>query len=428
MECFSAGRVITIKECMEIALQNHPDLQISEESWKKAIADYRVVKGKRGLQINAQIYTQEFNRSNVSDTSIAGKDTDIGLVFGVGASYNLFNYKAIKEEQAARTALDLSKISQLETKDTIILTVKKAYYNFLSCQENMLLRKQLHESNKSKLDLVRKLFKSGQRPILDVSKAEIGYAEALLDYEKAKNNYRSARIQLYMAMGIKNIGTDIVPEDIDNLPQLKYSEKELFKLAESYNYNLQTIKISREVDKLKIEIERAQRYPDISLLLGLAYRNTAVYQNDSFKGFVDEENWELKVAPSIKISLPLYTSGVITSRVDAAMSNYNQTIYKERQIRMNLDNQILDSVKTLEELQKQIEMSKLIIENAKKNLLMADKSYESGSTSLLDLQDAQMRVISAEIGYINSKYQYLLTIAQLANTIGLEEEFLCEKK
>ena len=70
---------------------------------------------------------------------------------------------------------------------------------------------------------------------------------------------------------------------------------------------------------------------------------------------------------------------------------------------------ILDDMRSLEELQKQLQMSELIIENAKKNYQLASKSYESGTISLLDLQDSQMRVISAEIGYINTKYQYLLT-------------------
>jgi len=420
------GKITTVKECIDTALQNHPDLQISNENWKKAVADYRTIKAQNSIQIAGQIETKEYNLDATSDSTIAGKDTDIGIQLGLAASYSLYDHKKIKQTQAARTSLDLSKINQMKVKNDIIYNVKRAYYNFLMARENLTLRKKLYDNNKNKLELTQKLFKSGQRPILDVSKAEVGNAEAILDYEKAKNSLRTASMKLNMAMGIKDIGQDFLPVEIEKLPELKYTYEELVKLANIYNTDLQTIQINKLIDKYKIEIERAERYPRIELYFLFGYENKSVYRNDSLKGFIDEENWQIKIAPSLRIRLPIYTGGAISSKVDAAITNFNKDIYQERQTQINLENMILDDMRSLEELQKQLQMSELIIENAKKNYQLASKSYESGTISLLDLQDSQMRVISAEIGYINTKYQYLLTIAQLAIKIGLEEEYLCK--
>jgi outer membrane protein TolC len=424
---FARGREITLKECVVIALQNNPDLEVADENWKKALADYRIARASKGIQISGVIYTQEFNRDNLADSSVAGKDTDIGLVFGINATYSLFNYRLIKQEQAARSSLDLVKIEQMRTRSTIILDVKRSYYAFLMAGEIMTLREKLYISNKEKLQLAQKLFRSGQRPVLDVTKAEIDYAQAILDYEKAKNIYRTARIQLYMAIGVKDMGADIVPVEMAALVKLKYTVPELMKLAKTYNYDLQNISTAKKVNKLRIEQERALRYPDINLNLAFGYQNRAVYQNDSFKGFIDENNWEVKVAPQLRINIPIYSSGAVSARVDGAISNFNKVVYQEKQVLLNLENQILNDVQTLDEIQKQIDMSVLIIENARKLLQLASKSYEAGSNSLMDLQDAQMRVITSEIGYINSKYLYLRTISQLANKIGLEEEFLCKE-
>ena len=72
-------------------------------------------------------------------------------------------------------------------------------------------------------------------------------------------------------------------------------------------------------------------------------------------------------------------------------------------------------------------MSKLVIENAQKRLLLARKSYQNGLGSLLDLQDAELSVINAELGFLQAKYDYLLTVAKLANTVGLGEDFICKK-
>ena len=118
-------------------------------------------------------------------------------------------------------------------------------------------------------------------------------------------------MKLNMAMGIKDIGQDLLPVEIEKLPELKYTYEELVKLANIYNTDLQTIQINKLIDKYKIEIERAERYPRIELYFLFGYENKSVYRNDSLKGFIDEENWQIKIAPSLRIRLPIHRWGNI---------------------------------------------------------------------------------------------------------------------
>jgi outer membrane protein TolC len=73
-----------------------------------------------------------------------------------------------------------------------------------------------------------------------------------------------------------------------------------------------------------------------------------------------------------------------------------------------------------------MEISSLITKNAQRHLLLAQRSYENGGGSLLELQDAELSVISAEIGYLESKYGYLLALAKISNLIGIGENYLCK--
>jgi len=92
---------------------------------------------------------------------------------------------------------------------------------------------------------------------------------------------------------------------------------------------------------------------------------------------------------------------------------------------LKLENSLRTDVRVLEELSKQKEMSVLIIENSKKHLLLAKKSYENGLGSLIELQHAELTVLKAELTSYEAKYNYMLTVAHIASTVGLGEDYLC---
>ena len=72
-----------------------------------------------------------------------------------------------------------------------------------------------------------------------------------------------------------------------------------------------------------------------------------------------------------------------------------------------------------------MEISELIIKNAERHLLLAQKSYDNGGGSLLELQDAELSVIKANMGYLEARYDYMMTLAKLSNIIGIGEESIC---
>lgn len=126
--------------------------------------------------------------------------------------------------------------------------------------------------------------------------------------------------------------------------------------------------------------------------------------------------------------MPIYDGGAISALVDSASSEYNKTIFQEREIIMKMKTEIRTNCDSLNEILKQIKMSRLVIENAEKHLTLAQRSYETGAGTQLDTQDAQVSVINAKISYITAKYSYLNTLSKLSATVGLGEVHLCKRK
>ncbi|HOP62724.1 MAG TPA: TolC family protein [Spirochaetota bacterium] len=427
---FSEDRNISLDECIEIALQNHPDYFLSIEDNKQSIANYRIARAQKSIIIDGEIKTVEYEKSDSdvdSRFSIPGESTDIGLFAGLTMTYNLYDAKKEILENEARTNIDISKIKNNQVKNKIIFEVKNAYYGYLLAKNTMQIREEIYNKYKSKADLAKQLFEQGSRPVLDVSKAEVDLADSQLQFEKAKNNERKTKLNLYYSMGLEeNENQNIIPQEQTSLHTVKCSITELYKIAEIYSPVLRISKLEKKIARLKVSEEEGAHYPRVDLILGLGYQNKNLNGLETFGENFNNSNWSPAFNGTFRASIPIYGGGKTSAKVDSALSDYNKVVYKEKETLTNIKNQIRDNFKSLEEMKKQMEISELIINNAQRHQLLAQRSYENGVGSLLELQDADLSVIKAKIGFLESKYSYMLTLAKLVNIVGIGENSICK--
>ncbi len=427
----SKTREITLSECIKIALENHPDQLVAEQDMRYSRANYQVKKGERSLKIDGVLKTREIAKdSTTSLVSIPGVDTDIALFSGLYAKYNLYDPKKKWDEQAAEIQVSAGKMQMQKTTDEVIYNLKEAYFEYLYSGNEVALKAELLDKSREKLALSKKLYENGLRPVLDLSKAEMNVAEAMLEYEKARNNARLKRAGLYMAMGlVEKDAPGIEPVDPDGLPCVKYNEDELTKLALLYNPDIQTSSLDTRVKRIQVEAARSLHKPSVSIELGLGLENrkvAGINNSGNISDNLNTNNWEPTFFGNLVAGLPLYYGGAISAKVEAAIAEYNKSLYREREIHNKIKTQVQVLIKDLEELRKQYDMSNMVIENSSKHVFLARKSYENGEGSLLDLNDAEAGVIRSKLTSYSVKYKYLMTLATISKLIGVKEELLCQ--
>jgi outer membrane protein TolC len=432
---YADSRTVDINECIDIALQNNPDiLEIGEER-KKSLADYQVARANRGIKVDGQLKTIERMRAETSsdpNARIPGKDTDIGIFAGLYSYYYLYDKKKEKSEEVAKVGVSLTKIESERIKEDVVYGVKKAYFEYLMAKDNLIMREKLLEKAKEKQKLVHTLYNAGLQPALDVTQMNVSYSQAMLDFERAKNDEKIHISSLYIAMGLQERG-DIVFAQVEKeyLPEIKYSVEELNKLALLYSPELRIFKEKKKISRLNIEIAEAERKPSVFISIGLGLENKALYLFNDDKGeFSDNfnrNNWEPVFTTAITASLPVYYGGAIIANIDSAAVEYNRLVYQERGVQIKVRNNIERQYESINELKKQIQISKMIIENSEKHALLARRNYENGVTTLLDLQNAESGVINAQLEHLSCVYQYYMTLASISYTLGVGEEKICHK-
>jgi outer membrane protein len=441
---YSELKKISLDECIGVAVQNHPEIKASDEESNIAQANYTMAKSRTSPNLNFEIKTIE---TQIGDENgnlkkpkngvmrVPGEDSTIGLFVGPTLLYNLYDPQRSDAIDIARSAIDLAKMKILKVKGDIIFNVKKNYYGYLFSRENRAKREELVNKFQSKLEKANLLFKNGQRPGLDVSKAEVDLADARLEYERAKNYENIVKSELLSSMGIMDEDIEFSPIRIGKLPELRFELKKLYQLAESNNPDIKISQMTKEVNQLNISMARSAHYPSVDLLGMLGYQNSGIlhdwknsYENpDIFKEKLKGDNWSATFNMGISAKVNLWSGGGIDAKVDSKIAEYNKSKYLEREILINVRTLIRNHYQTINEYKKQIDLSLLVMDNSQKHLRLAQKSYENGISTQLELQDAEMTLLKSELGFIKAGYDYLIILARLSNAVGLGEEYLCKK-
>ena len=123
----------------------------------------------------------------------------------------------------------------------------------------------------------------------------------------------------------------------------------------------------------------------------------------------------------------IFASGGIEAGVDSARAEYNKALYKEKDMQQSIRTLVENQYTTVQDMKKQIELSKIVKENAEKSLIMTKKTYETGAVNQLELQDAMMAYENAEMNYQRARFDYLMAIAKISSMVGLGEDTLCKK-
>jgi outer membrane protein len=435
---------ISLDECIGVAVQNHPEIKASEEESNIAQANYAMAKSRTSPNINFEIKTVETQVANEDGTikkpkngvvSIPGKDTMVGLFVGPTMIYNLIDPQRSEAIDSARSAIDLAKMKNLKVKGDIILNVKKNYYGYLFARENRAKRDELVDKFRSKLEKANLLFKRGQRPGLDVSKAEVDLADARLEYEKAKNYESVVKSELLASMGIMDEDIEFSPIKVAKLPDLRYDLKKLYQLSEGNNPDIKISQMTKDINQLNVSMARSAHYPSVDLLGAFGMQNTNILYNwenpykypETYQEKLKGKNWNSTFNLGIGAKVNMWSGGGIDAKVDSRIAEFNKSKYIEREILINVRTLIKNYYQTINEYKKQIDLSILVMDNSQKHLKLAQKSYENGISTQLELQDAEMTLLKSELGYIKAGYDYLIILARLSNVVGLGEEYICKK-
>lgn len=422
---------LTLDQCITAALYNNSSLQALFEDEKIDQADYKTSIAELYPTVSFGISTVEYDDDS-GETVLVGTGTHYGLSASFSAGYTIYSPGRGNRVFNAKKLVELGKVESFQDYNSIISEVKTAFFALLEADIDLELKKSTLDNYSILYRRLQIEAKAGQVGPLELSNMDVTLANAQLAYDMAEHDQQNAQATLFNLMGVKENDLKVEASEIDRIPQLKVSLEKLNEIGLQSAPSLLIAEYNTEIAKSNVKIAKSQRQPTVSVGVGVGFANTSVAGqgipitdvpgNLALSG----DNWTPSSGLGFSATMPLYTAGRIGANEDKSKALYNKARYETRDAAFDLQNKVKQSYSSLNFLFKQIKITRANVANAKTNLRIVQRSYENGLSTLQALLDASENLYAAQMKHFDRKKEYLITLIELTNLLGVKEDVICE--
>lgn len=404
---------LSLADAQAIALQNHP--RIASQGYR-AQASGEAVKETQA-ELYPQIYgsaNRVFGGANTRVTAPPSGITDPSIfaraAAGVSVSQLITDFGR-QSDLIAASKLELkSEQDRVQSvRDSVFFKATQAYYDVLRAQALLAVARQTIKSRSTLNQQVSQLRSAKLKSDLDVSFAKLGLDQANLLESKAQGNLDDAWAELAEALGLPAVRHFILTDLHGQVRPPPESRDEAISLALSRNPELMARDAARQA---------AHRQADADAEAGLPVISAQAFAGVNPMRESDQRLSHSYGAAGIFVTIPIFTGGRLTAekrRSDYKAKAADRDLDAERN-QLSRDVQMAwDSAQTA---YRNIAVTSQLLESSSKAQDLTHARYDIGSSSIVEVEQAEVAALEARIAQSNATYDYLIERAFLAYREG----------
>ena len=440
----SAPKSITLEQALQIALSENASVKVADMEIERTgyarkgtyASLFPQIDGNASYQrtIEKQVMYMDFDMgggasggssegsgsSAGSSAASSGGGIEVGRwntwSAGITASMPLVNaqlWKSLKiSDQDVELAVEAARSSRLE----MVNQVKQAYFACLLAKEAFEVYKSVYENALENYKLTEMKYNAKRASELELTRAQTTLANAIPDVYNAESSVILSLWQLKAVMGVDLDENIDVAETLEN-----YADSMLGDLAASgdslsleNNSTMRQLAIQAEQLANTIKLQQYANIPTLSL--AFSYNFNAMTNDFNFS----EYRWSPYSYVGVTLSIPIFAGGkrhsaIRQAKVQAAELNV-QRADTERQLKIA----IRQNLNQMETAMKSYGASQTALVSAQKAYDITAKSYEVGSSTLTDLNDAQLALTQSQLAVSQAVYDFVIAKSSLESTVGAD--------
>jgi outer membrane protein len=396
---------VTLDQAINRATRLDPDYvralgQVDNAEWGRRAALAVFVLPSLTASIDATKYSTEF--FNIG----TGRNQAEAVNATLEARYDLFNARKFTDLGRTGAELEGAHASELEQRFRTALLVESDYYFVLQNQELSRVAADRTRRAEEGLGIARARVVSGAAVQSDSLQLVLELTQARTDQLRRDASLQVSRLQLGRRIGEAG-PVDAEPVDTTPAPDLPLGVDEAVQLAVTQGPQYRAARASERAASAFLKGQRGQYLPRLTLI------GTHSRFDDSF--FPSARNVS---AISLNVSLPIWDDG----RRELAISQARVNRDVSRAIRDDLERAARPDVTAAFEAyvtaQATTGLSSTGVLVARENYRVQESRYRAGSTTILDVLDAQIRLTQSEADLVQSRYAARLALAGLEAILG----------
>lgn len=329
---------------------------------------------------------------------------------GINFSWN-FNAGIIQNIRAAHVDYEAGLLTWEQTQRQVERDVRKMFYSLLLTRENLKIQEASLQNAKNRAEQAEINYRNGRISQLEALRAQVAYENQKPEILRREQSFEQNLSTFAFLLGLPaetkldlsgSIGAQFVELNSDEL------------MAANLNSRLDLRLLNKNIDQLKLQLSSLNLSaftPSLSLNYGWQPGTSFPQLSSGAKDpWTDRGSLSITLSWNLTNMLPFSSSRQQAKDLQANIEKQRiNAAQLDRQAKMEVK-QLIDS---LDLSRAMIEASEKSVELADAAYAMAEKAYQSGTTELYDLRDAEASANQAKLAMLNEQFNYVTGLLDL---------------
>jgi len=411
---------LTRTEAEQLAIKNNPRISVGQ---LLALAQHQVYRETRAAELpnfNGAITAVDANEGSRIG---AGALTASRLLEHAGAGVTLS--QLITDFGRTTNLVSSSKLLEKAqnangraTEEDIVLATDQAFYNALQALALLKVAQQTVDTRQSVEHQVHELTNNKLKSDLDLAFADVNLSQAKLLQLDAQNNVDSAIAALTAILGFdKQVYYELRDED-SQPPAPPQDVDGLINTALQQRPDLQALTFDQQAAE---KFRRAQRDLLLPTISALGIAGATPVRPDCFGGCFPNyfiSSWYGAIG--LNMNVPIFNGFLFSAQGSEAKYRAQAAAQNTRDLRDRVVRDVRTAWLAASTAFQRVSVAAELAKEADLGLQLAQGRYKLGLGSIVELSQAQLQQTDAAIGYVNSQYQYRLSLSTLNFEIGAQ--------
>ena len=448
-----------LRSCVDYAMKNN--ISVKQADVQARIAALQLKQAQLAVYPNANLTSglgTQFGRSIDRITNSYSNTQALYNTFQFQSGIQLYNYGRLKNnisyaEFSAKAALaDVEKAA-----NDAALSVCTYYLQVLAAKEQVTISQLQIGQTQTQQSITQKKVEAGVLPELNLAEIEAQLASDSSTYISAEINYEQSVLAL---KGVLNLDAaapfEVVIPDASAIPVLPLAELQpepVYQLALGTQPLQKADAFRIKAAEKNIAVNKAQLYPTLSFGVNLAsnfynsfnkvdgytlsgfspngdkvtvggtdyYVTTPVVSvkqsknsfGEIWNGYGNQLNNNFGQTLGLNLSVPIFNNGQYRIAYEQSKLNYKTQLLNKEGADMTLKQNIYTSYSNAVSALQKLNAGKKSVESNQKAFDFANKRYELGLLSTIDLLTNQNNLLRAKLQQVSNEYDYIFKMKLL---------------
>jgi len=406
------GNLLTLKDCINIALKQSPLIKTSELDIDASSEGYKASRGAilPRLDLNASYLkeNQDIPFIPAQSIKIPAKFSDEVYSWNISMKIPLYEGGRLWSQiNVSSIEKEIQGLKRDFTIQDVIANVTNTFNKLLQLKELRSAYQKSVEALERQRENTSLLVKTGRAANIELLRIDVQLANERQNLIKTEEAMNRTKNTLAFLMGIKSI------EGIEVSGSLEKNERlESVNVDELIRARPDVLLLEKRVaqSKIKVDIASSKRYPSVSLV--------GNYGNRAGSGMNDrEEVWEAGVVASLNI----FDGGITSAEIRREKILLEKAKEELRQTELRARLEIENALSLLKEAEERLKASEKAVAQSEEALRIEELKYKTGAGTITDVLLAQSAMSLSNANYYQALYDYNTALTEYKRAAGILE-------